>query len=105
MMKILHITPHLGGGVGSTILGYISKNKTFEHEIVALGYTMGYVLEKIESLNIPYTDHITHEELIKKIPDFDIVLIHMWNNPLLYDFLVRNELPPCRLVMLGHNSG
>ena len=104
-MKILHITPHLGGGVGSTILGYISKNKTFEHEIVALGYTMGYVLEKIESLNIPYTDHITHEELIKKIPDFDIVLIHMWNNPLLYDFLVRNELPPCRLVMLGHNSG
>ncbi|KKM25627.1 hypothetical protein LCGC14_1593080 [marine sediment metagenome] len=104
-MKILHITPHLGGGVGSTILGYLSKNKSFEHEIASFGYTMDYVLEKIESLKIPYTDHITHEELIKKIPNFDIVLIHQWNSPLLMDFLVRNELPPCRLVMLGHNSG
>ncbi len=104
-MKILHITPHLGGGVGSTILGYLSQNKTFEHEIAAFGYTMDYVLEKIESLNIPYTDNVTHEELIKKIPNFDIILIHQWNNPLLMDFLVRNKLPPCRLVMLGHNSG
>ena len=104
-MKILHITPHLGGGVGSTILGYLSHNKTFEHEIAAFGYTMDYVLEKIESLNIPYTEHISHEDLIKKISDADIVLIHQWNNPLLMDFLVRNELPPCRLVMLGHNSG
>ena len=104
-MKILHITPHLGGGVGSTILGYLSQNKTFEHEIAAFGYTMDYVLEKIESLNIPYTDNVTHEELIKKIPYFDIVLIHQWNSPLLMDFLVRNELPSCRVVMLGHNSG
>ena len=104
-MKVLHITPHLGGGVGSTILGYLSKNKSFEHEILSFGYTMDYVLEKIKSLKIPYTDHVTHEEIIEKIPNFDIVLIHQWNSPLLYDFLVRNELPPCRLVMLGHNSG
>lgn len=104
-MKILHITPHLGGGVGSTILGYLSQNKTFEHEIVSFGYTMDHVSEKIELLKIPYTDHVTHEEIINKIPDFDIVLIHQWNSPLLMDFLVRSELPPCRLVMLGHNSG
>jgi len=104
-MKVLHITPHLGGGVGSTILGYLSHNKTFEHEILSFGYTLDHVSEKIELLNIPYTDHVTHEEIINKIPEFDIVLIHQWNSPLLMDFLVRNELPPCRLVMLGHNSG
>lgn len=104
-MKVLHITPHLGGGVGSTILGYISKNKTFTHEVVALGYTKDYVLEMINSLKVPYTDHITYQEIIKKIPNFDIVLVHQWNHPLLYDFLVRNELPPCRLIMWGHNSG
>jgi len=103
--KLLHITPHLGGGVGSTILGYISKNKTFEHEILSLGYTMDYVEEKIESLGISYKDNISYEEIIKKIPDADIILIHQWNHPLLYDFLVRTELPPCRVVMWGHNSG
>lgn len=103
--KVLHITPHLGGGVGSTILGYLSENKSFYHEVVAFGYTMDYVMKNIDSLKIPYTDHIAHEEIIKKIPDFDIVLIHQWNHPLLYDFLVRNKLPPCRTVMWGHNSG
>lgn len=103
--KILHITPHLGGGVGSTILGYLSVNKTFEHEVVAFGYTKGYVIDKIVELKVDYTDNITNEEVIEKIPDFDIVLIHQWNHPLLYNFLVKSELPPCRVVMLGHNSG
>jgi len=104
-MKILHITPHLGGGVGSTILGYISKNKSFKHEIVAFGYTIESVSEKIKSLKIPYTDHATYITILEKIPHFDIILIHQWNHPLLMDFLVRCELPQCRLVMLGHNSG
>lgn len=103
--KILHITPHLGGGVGSTILGYISKNKSFEHEIVAFGYTIDSVSEKIKSLKIPYTDNATYVTVLQKIPHYDIVLIHQWNHPLLMDFLVRCELPQCRLVMLGHNSG
>jgi len=104
-MKILHITPHLGGGVGSTILGYISKNKSFEHEIVAFGYTIESVTKTVNKLKVPYTDHANYNEILEKIPNFDIVLVHQWNHPLLMDFLVRNELPPCRLVMLGHNSG
>ena len=56
---------------------------------------------------VPILDHMDkeHQEIINMIPDFDIVLIHTWNHPLLYDFLVRNELPPCRLIMWGHNSG
>ena len=32
-------------------------------------------------------------------------MIHWWNHPLLYDFLVRTELPPCRMVMWSHISG
>jgi len=103
--RILHITTHLGGGVGSTILGLLSENKSFQHEVVSFGYTFDYVLDEIKSLNIPYKDHVTHKEVLEKIPDFDIVLVHTWNHPLLYDFLVRNKLPPCRLVMWGHNSG
>jgi len=108
--KVLHITPHLGGGVGSTLLGYFSFKPSFsyvelKHEVVAFGYTLDFVKKRIDSLKIPYTDHITYEEVIKKIKDFDVVVIHAWNHPLLYDFLVRNELPPCRLIMLAHNSG
>jgi glycosyltransferase involved in cell wall biosynthesis len=104
-MKILHIAPHLGGGVGSTILGYLSVNKSFEHEVVALGYSKDFILSEMSSLKVPYTDEISHSDIINKIPNFDIVLIHQWNHPLLYNFLVKSELPACRVVMLGHNSG
>jgi len=107
MKKILHITPHLGGGVGRTLLGYLSENKTYKHEIVAFGYTMKWARKIIKSLNVPYQDHMDkkHKEILDMIPDFDIVLVHVWNQPLLMDFLVRNKLPPCRLIVWGHVSG
>jgi len=105
MRKVLHITPHLGGGVGSTVLGYCAENKTFKHEVVSFGYTPDYIIKRMELLKIPYIDHANNEQIIEKIIDCDIVLIHQWNHPLLYNFLIRNALPPCRVIMLGHNSG
>lgn len=106
-MKILHITTHIGGGIGSTILGYLSENKSFEHEVVAFGYTLGKARKIIESLNIPFQDHMDkkHKEILDMIPNFDVVVIHAWNHPLLFEFLVRNELPSCRLIIWGHVSG
>lgn len=103
--KVLHITTHLGGGVGDTLFGYFSENKTSKHEVVILGYAMDKVISRAKELSIPLHINKTHKEITDIIPNFDIVLIHWWNHPLLYDFLVRNELPPCRLIMWGHNSG
>jgi len=103
--RILHITPHLGGGIGSTVLGYLEENKTHEHTVVAFGYTLEWAEKRIKNLNIPYKDHITDKEVLDMIPNFDIVVIHAWNNPLLMSFLVRNKLPPCRLIIWGHVSG
>jgi glycosyltransferase involved in cell wall biosynthesis len=103
--KVLHITTHCGGGVGDTMFGYFSENKTSEHEVVILGYVLENVTKRAKELGIPLHINKTHKEIIDMIPEFDIVLIHIWNHPLMYDFLVRNELPPCRLIMWGHNSG
>lgn len=103
--RILHISVHLGGGVGSTVLGYISVDKENHHEIMCLGYTMEHIKDKVKSLNIPYKDKVSNEDIIEVIPKFDIIIIHVWNHPLLYNLLVRCELPPCRLIMWGHNSG
>ena len=102
-MKILHITTHLGGGVGDTIVGYSSVSE-HENTVISLGYSFDY---RHEQMKVPYYDNMCekHEEIIKIIPDFDIVIIHWWNHPLLYDFLVRNKLPRCRLIIWSHNSG
>lgn len=103
-MRILHITTHLGGGVGDTILGYLSKS-SYYNEILSLGYTFEKTINRLKELNISYKDHVSHNEIINKIPEFDIILLHYWNHPLLYDFLVKSELPPCRLVIWSHISG
>lgn len=105
--KILHITSHLGGGVGNAILGYLSQNKKQDHEVIALGYTLPEVQHKINQLKVSYTDYMynKHKEIINRMNNFDVVLVHVWNQPLLMDFLVKNELPCCRLIMWGHVSG
>lgn len=97
-MKILHITTHVGGGVGRVLLEYFKISK-HTHHVFCLGYYLG------DDENIISDMANRHEDIIKVIPDYDIVLIHYWNHPLLFDFLVRNKLPPCRLVMWGHISG
>ena len=45
------------------------------------------------------------QEIFKIISDSDIIIIHWWNHPLLYDLLVRDRLPKCRLIIWSHNSG
>lgn len=103
--KVLHITPHCGGGVGDTLFGLISGDKEFIHEIVVLGYALDRALDRASFYSVHLYLDLTHKEILEMIPDYDIILIHAWNHPLLYDFLVRNKLPKCRLIMWGHNSG
>ncbi|WP_148807382.1 glycosyltransferase, partial [Campylobacter concisus] len=42
--------------------------------------------------------------LIKEISDNDIILIHWWNHPLLYDVMINIDFPPCRIMIWNHVS-
>ncbi len=110
--KILHITPHLGGGVGKVLLNYISfvnKKNNQTHKITCLDYANDAAKELAIEKNILIIDNISilnkKRELFDMIKDSDIVMIHWWNHPLLYDLLVRDQLPACRVIMWCHNSG
>lgn len=108
--RILHITPHLGGGVGRVLLNYFSKVKddpTFMHKVVCLDYANHKAVEVAKNIGLSLFDNMSakKQEILDIIADSDIVLIHWWNHPLLYDFLVREQLPPCRVIMWSHNSG
>lgn len=109
-IKILHITPHLGGGGGRVILNYLSKvkdNLFFLHRVVCLDYANENAIEVARNVGFSLLDNMSEKkrELLDMIADSNIVLIHWWNHPLLYDFLVCTELPPCRVVMWSHISG
>lgn len=110
MTKILHISPHLGGGVGRVLLNYLSINKTNEkyfHEIICLDRINPNSKNILEENSLNYIENCYNntELILNKISETDIVVIHWWNHPFLYDLLIRNELPPCRLIFWSHVSG
>jgi len=45
------------------------------------------------------------EGIMAEMAAADIVLIHWWNHPLLYAFLVRETIPPARIIFWSHVSG
>lgn len=107
---ILHITPHLGGGVGSVLLNYLIYEKgckNYSHSIATLDYANKKSIKISQEVGFElYSDmHTKINELFEIIKNADIILIHFWNHPLLYDFLVRNELPPSRVIFWAHISG
>jgi len=106
--KILHISPHLGGGVGRVLTNYLIKTKIsaeFEHKIVCLDAINQNAQDVLVSNNIVFEELINYQSLIIQIQNSNIVIVHWWNHPLLFDFLVRNEIPPCRIAFWAHVSG
>lgn len=104
-MNILHITPHLGGGVGSVILNWVTFDKNNEHKIITLDYANDNALKICWKNNIELFSQIDVDKIKKLIEQNDILLIHFWNHPLLYEFLINNELPPSRIIFWAHVAG
>ena len=103
--KILHITPHLGGGVGTVLLNWLTYDKSSCHSIITLDYANERGINVCKDNNIPLYSQIPVNEILQKIDESDITVIHFWNHPLLYDFIVKNPLPKSRIIIWSHVSG
>jgi len=99
---ILHITVHLGGGVGSVIMNWIKTDTENSHTILCLNNNY----YKTYDTNIVH-ENMRHkqQEIIEWVDKSDIVVVHFWNHPLLYKFITVCRLPPCRLCIWSHISG
>jgi glycosyltransferase involved in cell wall biosynthesis len=93
MYKILHIAAHYGGGVGTIIRSWMNNDIKNKH-------CLTYLNDIRENQN-GYSSLLNPEI----IPDYDFVILHVWNHPSLYELLVRNELPECRMIGWAHCSG
>lgn len=107
---ILHITPHLGGGVGSVLRNYLGKvngNPDFVHKVFSFEHANDKALMASKTTGFLLANNMSsnHDGVLADIAGADIVLIHWWNHPLLYDFLVRETLPPARVIFWSHISG
>ena len=107
-MKILHLVSHLGGGVGSVIMGWMDKviaANDHGHRIICLDYANEKAKAWADKTGFcladnmgPYSRLFEHE-----IIDADIVLCHYWDHPMLAD-LFTDPIPDCRLVFWCHKN-
>jgi len=104
-VKILHITPHLGGGVGRVILNWVCTDKSNVHTVITLDFANEEAISKCSSESISLFSQQSVSCIKKNVEKSDIVIIHFWNHPLLYDLIMNNSLPPSRLVFWSHISG
>lgn len=103
--KILHITPHMGGGVGNVISGFINQDKENYHKAVLLENPIE--IKYIFNIN-DYENKIaicpTQEILIRYLEWSDIVIVHWWHHPLTSNFLYHLPKIPLRIVIWSHIS-
>ena len=93
-MNILHITPHMGGGVGAVIRNWIANDFSNTHDIACLDYAN----EKSKSWALRYQVVIKDRlyprfaEVYEMFGNMDIIVIHYWDHPYLIE-LLANKIP------------
>jgi len=107
---VLHLSTHLGGGIGRVVLNYLahaSENSAFSHSVMCLGYVEDHAIEKARAIGVRLDHRMAkrHDEVLRAIGEADIVLVHWWGHPLVADFLAKNRLPHSRIIIWSHVSG
>ncbi|MFB2549721.1 glycosyltransferase [Ensifer soli] len=106
-MRILHVTAHLGGGVGkahAAIAGAdpaairrhyavleAPRDRRFADALAASGATLSIAPDP--------------QELARLAAEADIVQVEWWNHPRIYEALCRTPFPPMRSLVWCHISG
>lgn len=110
MTAILHIAPHLGGGVGRVLLNHLAQVQPAgaeHHAVACLEYANPQTVRRSADLGIRLEERMADRVpmLLEMMAQADVVVIHWWNHPLLYSLLVNEIFPPVRLVIWSHVSG
>ncbi len=108
MTKILHIIQQLSlGGAARSLIAtakYSSKQSQIQHQVISLLPLDKRALELAQGAGISVINAPDKAKLEAEIQSADIVQVHFWNVPELYEFL-RSKLPPMRLVIWFHIAG
>lgn len=109
MTQILHITTHMGGGVGKALSGLLSCWKMRgqnQHSLVLLEPPEKQQFIKLcEEQGISVLVAPPREVLNEAIMQADIVELEWWHHPVMARLLLEFPAIPMRLVIWSHISG
>lgn len=109
-MKLLHITAHMGGGVGKVLSRLVEasarRGDGIHHTIACLeapdrDQFVSHALAHGATLVICPTA----QELAERIAEADLVQLEWWHHPVVAGWLASGPLPPMRLLVWSHISG
>lgn len=109
-MQVLHITAHLGGGVGKALSGLVAQAKAsksgVQHLIVCLEKPeKSQFIDGIRGYRGEVIVCPSMHRLENLIRDSDIVQLEWWNHPATIKYLCSLSFPPIRLITWSHVSG
>ncbi len=107
-MKIVHVTPHLGGGIGAAYAGTTRPDGHFAagHTILLLEKPVKPVfVERVRAGGVEILVEPSRREIERLFRDADIVQCNWWQHPVIAKFLYEFPEIPVRAVGWIHNSG
>ncbi len=104
-LRVLHLLPHLGGGVGQVLgnIAAVSRDRSiFDNEFILLDEVGEESRRNIETYGL---NVFPQSQLAERVERADIVQIDWWNHPTLARFLGSISISPSRVLVYSHISG
>jgi glycosyltransferase involved in cell wall biosynthesis len=107
-MKLLHVTPHLGGGVGkahAALSAALPKEAVDQTFLLLEEPRDRRYADLIEARGVSVITADSYDHVRRLASEADIVQFEFWNHPRLLECLARTEFPAMRSVFWSHISG
>lgn len=106
-MRILHVTPHLGGGVGKAhaALGPVLPDAIQRTFILLEAPRERRYIDQIEETGARVLIAEDLGQVAALARESDIVQFEFWNHPRMFECLARTDFPAMRAVFWSHISG
>ncbi len=110
MTRVVHLTPHLGGGVGRALASLVRARRladpACEHRIVCLETPEKTAfIDEIRALGATVLVAPPPAVLAATVADADLVQLEFWNHPATLRALCETGWPAMRLLVWCHVSG
>lgn len=109
-IRVLHLAPHYGGGVGTVVRALIAESRRlggYTHRLACLEAASEITRSWAGRLGVGLADRLHWDDAALKqvLRDTDLVHLHWWHHPLLNAMMHRWDLPPFRCVLWTHVNG
>jgi L-malate glycosyltransferase len=110
VINLLHITAHLGGGVGKVLARLAAESRRrqdgIRHTVACLEtIEKTQFVEQFQAQGGQLLLCPSPKELDRQIRLADIVQLEWWHHPVVAGWMCSGQLPPMRLIVWSHVSG